>query len=279
MLDANTKLTILYDDNSVFTDFSQDMNDFTRDTNSINLETGNDRLLIGFYKPIDKVYIDFNAVNSQASILTIQYYNGTTFVDVDGQIDETKGFTRSGFLQWTREQDDQVSNVVNGIDLYWYSVSTDTTHVDTIFNAIGIILSDDTELKIKVPTILDAASLTGKPSHILAHVSARNWIIQDLRNHNYGKWDQEETQFSDIIAWDLLQHRQFQEAATFYALHQIYFNFSDEPGDKHEIKAKSYFKKYEDQMELAAINLDLDDDGEEDPSEKGQTYNSRIVTR
>lgn len=279
MLDANTKLTILYDDNSVFTDFSQDMNDFTRDTNSINLETVNDRLLIGFYKPIDKVYIDFNASNSQASILTIQYYNGTNFVDVDGQIDETKGFTRSGFLQWNREQEDQISNDVNGIDLYWYSVSTDKTHVDTIFNAIGIILSDDSELRVKVPTITDAAFLTGKPSQILAHVSARDWIIQDLRNHNYGKWDQEETQFSDIIAWDLLQHSQFREAATFYALHQIYFNFSDEPADKWDIKSKSYFKKYEDQMDLAVLNLDLDDDGEEDPNEKGITSHSRIVIR
>lgn len=279
MLDANTKLTILHDDNSVFTDFSQDMNDFTRDTNAINLVTVEDKLLIGFEKPIDRVYIDFNTVNSNASILTIKYFNGTIFIKVEGQLDETKGFTRSGFLQWNRSQTDQVINTVNGIDLFWYEVSTDTTHADTIFNAIGLILSDDSELRIEVPTINDPEYLVDEPSHILSHVAARNWIVQYLRNHNYGKINTETQQFEDIIAWDLLQIHQFRQAATFYAIHLIYFNISDDPGDKWEIKSKAFFTKFESQIELAELNLDLDDDGVEDPSEIGIDSNSRVIFR
>ena len=279
MLDANTKLTILLDDNTVFTDFSQDMNDFTRDTNSINLETVNDQLYIGFEKPIDRVYVDFATVNSQSNKLTIQYFNGTIFTDVEGNLDETKGFTRSGFLQWNRTQTDQVANTVDGIKLFWYRVNTDTTHADTIINAIGIILSDDSELRIEVPTINDVEYLVDEPSHILSHVAARNWIIQYLRNHNYGKINDDTDQFEDIIAWDLLQIHQFRQAATFYALHLIYFNLSDDPGDKWEIKSKKMLSKFESQIELAELNLDLDDDGEEDPSEIGINSNSRVVFR
>lgn len=278
MLDPNTQLTIKYDDNGSFTDYSQDMQDFTRDTNAINLVSAEDSLYIGYYKPINKFYIDLNTPNSNSNELTIKYYNGSAFADVAGQLDETKGFTRSGFVQWTREQTDQAKTTIDGSEMYWYQVTASADHADAVYNAIGILFADDKDLSEQIPEINDAAHLAGKSSHVLAHVSAKKWIIQDLRNRNYGKRD-EDGEFQDITAWDLLQIEQINQAAVFKALSIIFFNFSDEPNDIYEKKSKSYASDYKIAMELSVLRLDLDDDGETDTVEKDLEFKTRRVVR
>lgn len=278
MLNPNTQLTIKYSDNGVFSDFSQDFQDFTRDTQALNLELTNDDLYIGYYKPINKVYIDMNTPNSVSNILTIQCYNGVSYVNVSGDMDETKGLTRSGFIQWDRAQTDQAKSTVDGEELYWYKISASATHADAVINGINLIFADDKDLAEQIPEINDAAHLTGKPSHILAHVAAKKAIIQTLRNRNYGKRDENGT-LQDITAWDLLDIDQINQAATMKALSIIFFNYSDEVNDRHETKSRSYAKQYKMAMELAVLNLDVDDDGVKDSGENHAEMKQRRVTR
>lgn len=278
MLNPDTQLTIKYSDNGVFSDFSNDFQDFTRDTQSLNLVTSEDKLYVGFFKPINKFYIDLNTVNSVTNIITVKYYNGTAFTTVAGQIDETKGVTRSGFMQWTREQTNQVVTTIDGVELFWYEVTTDINHADAVYNAIGLIFADDKDLAEQVPEINDPAHLAGLASHILAHVSSKKWIIQDLRNRNYGKRD-EDGILQDITAWDVLDIEQINQAALFKALSIIYFNYSDEPNDIYEKKSKTYNAQYKSSMELAKLRLDTDDDGVLDTNENTAEYVSRRVTR
>ncbi len=277
MLNPDTQLTIKYSDNGSFTDYSSDFQDFTRDTNAFTLKTI-DALYVGYYKPINKFYVDMNTPNSEANTLSIKYYNGSTFTTIDGSLDETKGLTRSGFIQWTREQTDQAVTTIDGKELYWYEITCDITHIASVYNAIGLIFADDKDLTEQVPEITDNAHLVGKQSHVLSHVASKKWIIQDLRNRNYGKRDADGV-FQDITAWDVLDIEQINSASTFKALSIIYMNYSDEPGDIYEKKSKSYEKKYGLSMELAVLRLDVDDDGVKDTSENTLEFKTRRVTR
>jgi hypothetical protein len=278
MLNPNTRLTIKYSDNGSFTDYSNDLQDFTRDTVSFVLKTSIDALYIGYYKPINKIYFDMNEINSNNNTLTVKYYNGSSFISVDGKIDETKGLTRSGFIHWTREQSDQAQTTIDSVGLYWYEITTDTTHSDSIYNGIGLIFADDKDLSEIVPEINDSSHLAGKASHILAHISTKKWIIQDLRNRNYGKRDIDGL-FQEITAWDLLDIDQINQAAIYKALSIIFFNYSDEVGDKYEQKSKSYNKTYSEFLDLAKLRLDLDDDGVLDETENAKEFTTRRVRR
>ena len=276
MLNSNERLTILTLITASYTDISSDMQDFTRDTQTFNLDA--DVLHVGYYKPINKIYIDLTTPNSVTNTLQIQFWNGTTWADVDGLIDETKGCTRSGFIQWARESTDQVAHSVNSISKYWYRVVASVQHADSVYNGIGLMFADDKDLSEQVPEINDDAHLAGRPSHILAHVAAKKLIIQDLRNANYGKRDSDGV-LQDITVWDLLEIDQINTAAIFKALSIIYFNYSDEPNDIYEKKSKSYASQFKSAMQLAKLSLDLDDDGVKDVNENSLEFKNKRVTR
>ncbi len=278
MLDPNAQLTIKYSDNGSFSDYSQDFQDFTRDVQALDIVAAEDKLYVGYYKPINKLYIDFNSPNTATNVCTLKYFNGSAFVDVAGQIDETKGLTRSGFMQWTREQADQAATSVDGVELYWYELTVSVDTVDMVVNAIGLIFADDKDLAEQIPNINDSAHLAGKPSHILAHVSTAKWMIQDLRNKNYGKRDADGN-FQDITVWDLLDIDQINQAATLKALATIFFNYSDEPNDIYEKKSKAYESAYKSAMSLATLRLDVNDDGHKDITENTAEYHTRRFTR
>ena len=59
----------------------------------------------------------------------------------------------------------------------------------------------------------------------------------------------------------------------------IFFNYSDEPNDIYERKSTRYNKNYKDALELARLNLDVDDDGILDIEETGSEFITRRVTR
>jgi hypothetical protein len=252
------------------------MQDFTRD--SVIFDLSSAILYVGFYKPINKIYIDLTSPNSLSSTLTIQYWNGSAFVDLDDVLDETKTYSRNGFIQWSREQTNQVANTVDGKELFWYKLTNSSVATTMDINGLNLLFADDKDLAERIPEINDDAHLTGKSSHVLAHVSAKKNIIQELRNKNYGKRDVDGV-LQDITIWDLLDIDQINAAATLKALSIIYFNFSDEPNDSYERKSKSFESGYKEAMKLAVLNLDLDDDGLKDITENHTEFKGHRVTR
>lgn len=266
MLIPSTYLKIVYQNGANFTDYSQALNDVTRDEVTLGVQNV-DTLYIGYHKPIDRLYVDLPTPNTVQNTLSVKYFNGTSYVEVDSMLDETKGFTRSGFVRWIREYDDQAKSTVDGDEMYWYAIQPSSTHSATVFNWINLIFADDRDLVEQIPEILSTAHLGSKKSHILAHVAAKKFIIQEIRNANYGKRDAD-GKFQDINAWDLLDIDQINQAATFKALSIMYFNYSDEPGDNYSVKSKSFNNKYSTAMSLAVLQLDLDDDGKVDTGER-----------
>ncbi len=266
MINTNTKLQVFHNT----TDYSKEAFDFTRDTFSLTL-LSTDYLYIGFSKPINSVYVQLSTANTTANTLTAEFYNGSAWVALSDFYDDSKGFTRSGFLTWDRNQTNQAASTVNTISSYWIRLQPSASHSATVAQGINFIFADDNDLVLEVPEITDTNHLAGKTSHVLTHVAVRNQIVQDLNNKDYKKHNTSTGLYEDLTYWDILDVNQIRQAAVFLALSKIYFNFSDQPGDKYELKSKEYQVRYKDAFNLSRLFLDSDNDGLEDTEEKVST--------
>ena len=280
MIDNRIKLEIHEDNNSVFTDHSIDAVDFQRDTFTTTLATGTDFLYIGFYKPVNAVYAEISTVNTNASTFTIEAWDGDSWESVEHR-DETRGFTRSGFITWDRQSpvvsDDQTT--VNSVKTEWIRISTDVTHSATVFDGFNLVFADDESLKVEFPNITDPRILpTGASSNIMHHVAARDTIVQDLRTGGYIKYDSNNV-LENVTQWDLLDVYEIKEAAKFLALSKIFFILSDDIEDNWWHKHQEYNNLYKRTMQMARLTFDTDDDGVEDSSENLAAFKSIRFSR
>lgn len=262
MINPNTKLSVFHNS----TDYSNDSFDFTRDNFNLTL-LSNGFLYIGYYKPINTLYVSLETPQIVANSLTVELWNGSAWVAVDNKFDDSKGFTRSGFINWDKSNS-QVEHTVNSVSKYWIRISPSADQGQCVVKGINIIFADDQDLITEVPEITDTNHLAGKTSHILTHVAVRNQIIQDLNNKDYKKIDPITGRSEDLTCWDILDANQIKQAAMFLALAKIYFNFSDNPEDKYYQKYQDYMARYKDAYNLSRLFLDEDDDGTLDENEQ-----------
>lgn len=284
MLNLNTELTVLHDDNSVFLDRSSVAQSFVRDTFVLDYTVSEDALYIGYRKPVNVFYIDLTVLNTVSASLTLEYYKGgdtNAFTSLDHS-DDTMGLSRSGFVQWERNPEDEEEVGINGTELYWYKLTWDATLTSTTeIRAINIIFSDDSDLRTYVPSITASRYLpNNETTHVLSHVASRNHILQRLVNDGKIKINFSNGEFSEVNQFDILDVNQLREASTLKTLSIIYGDLSDSPDDKYQIKADMYERFFENTyVNLKFLNIDVDDDGIEDQFEELNSASPEIVRR
>lgn len=292
MLNPNTRLVILHDNNGTFADYTDVAHDFSRDTFTVDLSSTQDYLYIGFYKPISAIYVEFGAdgyANTVANTLTTQYYDGTTWKAIEGLHDDTQGFTRSGFIQWDRNQGETASSApdweettVNSIEQYWIRFRPSSSwNALTEITAINIVFSDDESLKNVFPLILEAKFLQDETTHIRQHVAARDMIVQRFRNKDYYKSSSQVPtgEIKNITAWDLLDIDEVKQGATYLALANIFMNASDSPDDVWAQKSMYYKDLYEKQINIARLSLDANDNGTVQQAEVVYQLKTRLMSK
>lgn len=262
-MDQRTKLTILHSA-PAFTDYSADAQDFMRDEFAIDF-ADQDHLYIGYHKPINAFYVQLNAINTTLNEVVFEYYNGTSWSELD-VADDTKVLSRSGFVTWERLED-SASFEVDSKDLHWVRIRFDGVTTGVIFQAINLIFADDNDVYAEEPALIDPAFYpNGQTSYILQHVAAKNKIMAELRKLKYVKVTEDGQE--NINEWDILDIYEMRQAACYYAIGQIYFNFSDDPDDQYWAKYKTYEYKFEETFGLGRLRIDVDDDGKVDEAEK-----------
>lgn len=273
MLKTKNKLTILDDNNSTFTDYSREGLDYDRDTFTTTLSSTTSYLYVGFYKPINMFYVEAGTANVNAGAFVAQYYNGTTWSSMEGFYDETASFTRSGFIQWDRGQDDEAKTTVDSVELFWYRFRPSADHSATVINGLNLVFSDDTDLKREFFEISEYLP-AGEASHILTHVASRDHIIQVLRNG--GQFKTNSGTRKDLTAFDLHDIGQIKLASTYLTLSKIFSSVIDDPEDVFKQKSDSYKGDYAMAIKAPFIDVDSDDDGIRDASENKQIRTTRI---
>lgn len=275
MIRYNEKLDVIFSDNGVFSDKSNNLLDYSRGFEDFSYISSEDFIFIGFYKPINTVYVEMNAVSPDSESITLEYFNGSSYVGCEGLYDDTDGFTRSGFLRWNRGQSEESEAVVDGSTKYWYRLSLSG---DTSFSIKGlnIVFSDDQDIKREVFEI-DKFLPKNETSHILTHVAARDEIIQRLNNSGRAKHVGNEKY--DITSFDLLDVSQVKLASTKLAIAKIYHAASDEVDDSYYQKYEAYKSEADGIIQNMYIDTDIDDDGVSDIGEKRIKLNYGVIKR
>jgi len=278
MLRTKNKLSVFDDANSSFSDYSTEALDYDRDTFTITLNSSTSYLYVGFYKPINVFYVELGTVNTNAGAFTGEFYNGSAWVALSGLYDETSSLTRSGFIQWDRNQTSEESVAVDSVTKYWYRFRPSVTHSATVINGLNIVFSDDQDLKREY---FEASNYlpSGETSHVLTHVAARDHIIQHLRNSGHYKESLATGKAKDITAFDILEMGQIKLAATYLALSKIFLSVQDTQGDVEMEKSKYFMGLYATAIKTFYLDLDLDDDGINDDSETLASATGRLLRR
>ena len=275
MIKINEKLTVLHDNNSTFSDFSNELVGFDRDSASLTFVTAEDSIYVGFYKPINVFYTEFTTPNTNAATLAVKYYNGTAFTACVGLHDDTDGLTRNAFVKWDRNQVTEATTTINSTVLYWYKIDLSVDSSAMVIAGLNLVFSDDQDLKREIYEISKYLP-SGVTTHILSHVSARDEIIQNLNIIGKVKVDGTSGWIEGITAFDLLDISEVKLASTYLALSKIMFAASDEVDDTYSFKAQKYENLAKNIVNNIRLKTDSDDDGIDDESENSTSLSGTI---
>ena len=274
----NNRLTVLHHNGS-FTDYSEKAANLTNNSFVQQLLT-NHELYIGYKKPINQIFIELKVVNTANSILHVEQYNGTSWVDL-ASLDETEGFKKSGFIYFDEDSNNTKLHTVNGKQAYWYRIKTSVNTSATLeFMGINLVFCNLEDLRKEEPSI-EKFYPREIQSHINSMVAARDLILRKINNSDSNKkyYPEEVNEFFegvkavDFTQFDLFNIDEIRDAATFYTLHKIFSNRSDETDDVYRQKALDYLEKFENTFKLWAgrrLELDRDEDGKLSAAESKQ---------
>lgn len=257
------------------TDISNDMSSFSRDEVDFLL-TAAQTLHVGFRKAFALAYFELSTPNTTPAILNAFYdiEGGTKTLDI---IDETKGFTRSGFIKFTRPTD-MVSTSEQGIEKNYIHIKTDADmSVGTKIKGVGIVFCNNQDLIDIRSNVI--SKLNGGNSLISKIALARDHIIDEMNQQGNVKIVKDSSLsvsggvvLSEINEFDFLKIDQLRIACAYQALGHFFLEEkSDKADDKWEVQGKRFMEVAGRRVESYLLNLDLDDDGEVDDSELNAT--------
>lgn len=198
---------VLFSDNGTISDYSPQMNDYHSGTMSFDIVAAEDAIFIGSLLPFNHLYLKFDGanVNSAASNLTVQYWDGNGFQNAVDIIDETKvglaTFAQSGFVTWSsnknyswvREDTNYGGNTIDGLtsvdiyDHFWLKLTfSGDLDAGVTFSWLGQKFSDDYDLGSEHKQLLRSGFITafesGKTDWEEQHIKAAELISEDLIN-------------------------------------------------------------------------------------------------
>lgn len=251
---------------STLTDISVVSNDYYAQTSSIVLTT-TDYLYMGQRHPFNHFYLKMGVANENALTLTLQAWDGDSWVEVVDILDETAGLTQDGFITFVPDKqqswsiDDTVDSSgnedVTGLgdvtiyDRYWLrlKVSAEMSAGSTL-SWIGNIFSTDNDLKTEYPELSVSTYLaaweTGKTSWEEQHVRAAENVISDMISKN-------------VIDYkgQILERNKLKLAAVHSVAEMIYTGL----GDDYEDNRLRALGKYKKQINKRLFAVDKNRDG------------------
>ena len=280
MLALRDKLTVFHFDGTDYVDHSGACYDFMRDTVEITLDGVDDFLYVGYYKPITALYAMLPTPATAGGALTLELWNGSAWTAVT-MVDDTACFSRSGFLRWSRsdvEVGDIDKTTVHNSELYWFRISASQETVAT-FQGLSLLFCDERDLRVDDPRVSDTDYLRTETTQINALVSARDEIVQELRNKGELVVDIANGLWRDLSSWDLLEVEQVRYAAVNLALSKIYMGLSDREDDVWYVKATLRRQAYESLIKNMLIAVDNNDNGVKDGSETNKVWGTAEMYR
>lgn len=221
------------------------------DALAFNLLT-TDSFYIGHQKPFASRYFLMGVVNTVPSVVSVKYWNGTTWAAVDDLIDQTAGFTKTGFMAWLNEEDwkSQFLASVPDVELYWIKVTVGTNlSATTTLQAVLNLFADDILLRTYYPEIAtDTRYLPpGRTDFMEQYVAAKDYVVTRLKQNRVIT---DESQIIDV--------NEVAVVATHFAAWMILRPIAESDADQKRVD-----KIFNDaNFELGKVKIDIDQDND-----------------
>lgn len=149
-----------------------------------------DALYVGYHGKFASRYFQLSVYNSVSNVLSVSYWNGSSWADVDDVVDQTssggKSFSQSGFVSWSNKSDwvlSSLSGVDSDVQLYWvkftWSVTMSTVTIKSVLN----IYADNQLLSAYYPELVSDANYlpSGKTDFLDQHLAAKDLCVLRMK--------------------------------------------------------------------------------------------------
>lgn len=235
-----------------------------------------DALYVGFHGQFASRYLEIGTANTNASVLSVQYWDGDSWEDVDDLSDQTsvggKTFARNGFISWTNKTDWQKSNQTGtdaDLELYWlkFTVSNDLSAGTTIASIINILSDDDLLAKMFPELISDTRYRpSGKTNFLDQHIAAKDWVVLRLKQRDM---IEDESQ--------ILEPNSVSQAAVYGAACLILKPIATSPDS--QVLRDTACQAFEDEIGRVTFPVDSNEDGVISDSERTQAVSISVYRR
>lgn len=229
-----------------------------------------DKFYVGLRNPFACRYFQLaGTANVQSLAVAVKYWNGTEFVAVEDLVDQTIGFTTSGFISWVNPGGwkKKALSPITDLELYWIevSVSANMTAGATLQSVLNLF-SDDAHVRVHYPELIsDSRYLPpDRTDYLEQHVAARDLVVRRLKADGVIK---DESQLIDP------------NEVALAAVHAFAYVLLNPISRSEEDRARAKAALDDMGMELSKVRLDIDQnqDGiiEEIEEETGNSFRKR----
>lgn len=282
MINTEVALDIIKTVGTTDTIITHDVYSFTRDSNQF---TSVNSITVSRYKPMDALFIFLPTVSSDTAnsiTLEIMDQNGAVLV-IEDFFDDTKGFTRSGFISWNPQRD-AIYNQTRTSNPFKIKL-TFTNPVTAEVGGINLVFCDKQDILREFPDLDALMGISGGDDAYNTTLmrmleASRDDIEKKIKDGSFRKQDRSYF-FSppkELDRWDLLRANEVRLASVYWTLAKIFFFLSDSPNDQYIQKFNYYISKAEGEFESASLSIDSNDDGSLDVLEGERTFGNVQIT-
>jgi len=233
--------------------------------------TASSEFYICFKKPFSTRHFNFDTANTVTGVvITVEYWDGTDWAEVLDIVDQTWGFTRSGFLSWVNDGKWQPrkASPIDDVELYWAKITVDQDlSAGTSLQSVLNLFCDEDMLQAYYPELVtDTRYLPeGRSDFIEQLHAAKEWVVHRLKKDHLIK---DENQIEDI--------NEVAIAATHATAWVILNPIAKDDGDKE--KRDEAFNDANRELNRVKIDIDWDESGviEDDEKDIGNIFIPRL---
>ena len=244
------------------TDTTAETRNLTGDTVAFNLSSS-DEFYIGFKKPFSTRYFNLGTANATTNAVTIKYWNGTAFAAVEDVIDQTQGFTQSGFISWENISGwtAVAQTPITDVELYWIELTVDVgLDAGTTLTSVNNLFCDTSTVSRYYPELIsDSSYIPSSQTDFMPQLeAAKDSVVLKLKQD---KVITDEAQVIDINEVAV---------ATVHAFADIIYSPILRGTDREE-ELDDIREQFNDELRQAHKSFDFDESGTIEEDEKGKS--------
>lgn len=259
---------IIFSNNGTLEDFSIELNKYESGNKTMEFVAAEDKLYIGSRLPFNSFFIKMSTANTNASTMSVDYWDGSEWQATSDLLDETAGLTQDGHVtffpdldeSWLMEHTNYGGQTITGLsdvviyNLYWARISFSADFsANTAVSFVGDLFCNDDDIYTEYPDFRSSNVLTsfesGKTDWEEQRVRASKLLVRDLIDKGII------TDGSQI-----LNRRDYTEACVMRTAELIFRSFGDDFTDQ-KLEAR---KEYSNRLSKKIHRVDLNKNAIED---------------